>query len=297
VKAQDNWSKGLLTWFEGESLCVSVVFTWNLPLVRKMAQGYPDVIVGGPAVESVPDYFSDLTNVRTGAPREGVLQRYRPEATRTSTGCIRRCPFCSVHLREGGLRELADWPEGTVLVDNNLLACSRAHFDKVIDRLKGKGGVDFNQGLDVRLLTEYHAKRLAELRGAVIRLALDSMAWTADWERAYNLLRVARFAKSRIRSYALIAHTTGVDEAWERCHWIEKHGVKPLPLWFHETNTLEHNVVIESQSKLGWTDYERRKIMQWFYQHKRAVQPKSGVGAVVREESSYQNGCPILNSE
>ena len=25
------------------------------------------------------------------------------------------------------------------------------------------------------------------------------------------------------------------------------------------------------QAEGGWTDYERRKIMQWFYQHKEAV--------------------------
>jgi hypothetical protein len=275
MKSQDIWRKGMLAWFAEDALYISVVFTWNLPLVRKVACEYPDIVVGGPAVESMPNYFSELTNVRIGEPIPGILQRHRADATRTSTGCIRRCLFCSVHRREGDLRELTDWPDGSVLVDNNLLACSQEHFDKVIDRLKGKTGVDFNQGLDARLLTEHHAERLAELPDAAIRLALDSMAWVKDWERAYDLLRAAKFAKRRIRSYALIAHTTGVDEAWERVSWIEKQGVKPLPMWFHETNTLEHNVVTMKQAELGWTDYERRRIMQWFYQHKRAVQPKA----------------------
>ncbi len=34
--------------------------------------------------------------------------------------------------------EFPDWPDGSVIVDNNLFACSISHFDRVIDRLKGK---------------------------------------------------------------------------------------------------------------------------------------------------------------
>jgi hypothetical protein len=279
VRTADAWRKGLLVWYEGPAVFASIVFTWQLPTVRKMARLYADrtITVGGPAVEAMPDYFADAPNVVKGAPLPGVLQRFNPLATRTSTGCKYDCSFCSVRQREGELKELADWPDLPVIVDNNLLACSLPHFDKVIDRLKKHPDVDFNQGVDCRHITEYTAKRLAEVPRAIIRLALDNAKRKPAWEAAFELLRTAGISKSRIRSYAVIAdtsvlnYTSTPDEAWERCLWIEEHGVKPLPMWFHETHALTHNVVTELQQDMGWDDYERRRIMQWFYQHKKAV--------------------------
>ena len=44
-----------------------------------------------------------------------------------------------------------------------------------------------------------------------------------------------------------------------------------LPMWFHRLDQLEKNIVTDDQAELGWNDYERRKIMQWFYKHKKAV--------------------------
>lgn len=92
-----------------------------------------------------------------------------------------------------------------------------------------------------------------------------------DWEQAFDRLRSAGVTKKSIRSYALIAFDSDPAEAWERCKWIEAHGIKPLPMWFHRLDALAHNVVTPEQTALGWTDYERRRIMQWFYQHKEAV--------------------------
>jgi hypothetical protein len=43
-------------------------------------------------------------------------------------------------------------------------------------------------------------------------------------------------------------------------------------MWFHELTALERNIVTDRQKELGWNDYERRKLMQWFYQHKKAVE-------------------------
>ena len=102
-------------------------------------------------------------------------------------------------------------------------------------------------------------------------LALDSPKTRDAWDTAYELLRSAGINKANIRSYALIAFDSDPSEAWERCEWIEAHGIKPLPMWYHRLDALRHNIVTEQQKTLGWTDYDRRKIMQWFYQHKEAV--------------------------
>lgn len=276
-----GWQKGLLTWEDGDTLCISVVFTWLLPEVRKYAEAmrHRKLRIGGPAVRLMPAFLMGCGAELDGE-YPGVLQKFNPLATRTSVGCIRMCKFCSVPTIEGlpvlqktGKRqaELEDWPDLPVIADNNLLANSVEHFDRVCDRLEKWEWCDFNQGVDSRCLTEHHAERFARLKRSVIRPALDSMSYADKWDAAIELLTKAGVAKRNIRAYAIIAFGTSPDESWEICRHIESKGVKPLPQWFHELDALEHNIVTERQDALGWNDYERRRIMQWFYQHKRAV--------------------------
>lgn len=274
-----SWPKGPTSWIIDRILYVSIPFTWNLPEVHELLQNvdfmFDTVIVGGPATKLMPDYFNDLPHVTRGHHYPGAMQIVNPQATKTTTGCIRNCGFCAVPKMEGKIKELQDWPDLPVVCDNNLLGTSIEHFDRVIDRLKVHGWADFNQGIDSRLLTDYHARRLREIGRPMIRLALDSMAYSDQWGIAFERLRSAGFTKSLIRSYALIGfeenskHT--VDEAWERCKWVEGHGIKVLPMWYHRLDAMKPNIVTKKQKELGWNDFERRRIMQWYYQHKEAV--------------------------
>lgn len=181
-------------------------------------------------------------------------------------GCIRNCEFCGVDKIEPSFNELTDWPDLPIICDNNLLAASHKHFDRVIDRLKKHDWCDFNQGIDARLLKPYHASRFAELKSPVLRLALDSMDYSDSWEKAFDILRKAGLPKSSIRSYALIGFDSGPNEAWERCQWIESHGIKVLPMWFHPLNALEKNAVTDDQKLLEWDKYQQGEIMEWHYQ-------------------------------
>jgi hypothetical protein len=206
-----------------------------------------------------------------GGDLPGVLQRHNPQATRTTRGCPNHCPYCAVPLIEGAFEELGDWPDQPVLCDNNLLAASYDHFDRVCDRLERHGWADFNQGLDPRLLTEYHAKRIKRIGDVVCRLALDGQ-WTKPmWDRAFGYLRGVKIQKAKIASYVLVGFNSDPADAWERCKWVEDHGTHACPMWFHPLDAMRRNAVTQEQYDLGWNDYERRRIMQWFYRHKKAV--------------------------
>jgi hypothetical protein len=269
-----RWTGGPTRWCIDRTLHVSIPFTWNLPTVKAELQQadmfWDTAIIGGPAVKLLPDYIN-LPHVSIGNDYPGVLQFANPQATRTTTGCPNKCPFCIVPKIEGSLVELTDWPDLPVICDNNLLAASTRHFDRVIDRLIQHGWACFNQGLDARLLTDYHAMRLAEIADPMIYLALDNLKYQDDWLCAYDRLRSAGVLKRQLRCYALVGYKSDPGEAWQRCEWIESHGIKSMPQWFHALDQTEKNIVTEQQTEYGWTDYERRKIMQWFYKHKKAV--------------------------
>ena len=272
----NDWPKKPIRWIENRRLHVSIPFTWNLPEVfNDLCQRsfeYDDAIVGGPAVKLMPDFFDQIPGVIVGDHYPGVLQKMNPKATRTTIGCVRRCPYCAVKRLEPKFTELDDWPDLPEVVDNNLLASSTPHFDKVIDRLLKHDYAIFNSGLDTRLLTPYHAQRLAELNNPIVYLALDSMSYIDAWTDALFLLRSAKLPKKSIRTYALVGFNSDPGEAWERCEYIESFGVKAFPMFYRPLDALSKTDLTDDQKRLGWTDFERRKIMQWFYKHKKAVE-------------------------
>uniref|UniRef100_A0A6M3KXY2 Radical SAM superfamily protein n=1 Tax=viral metagenome TaxID=1070528 RepID=A0A6M3KXY2_9ZZZZ len=267
-----EWPKKQITWIEDRTLYISVPFTWCLPEVKTIIQQrsffWNSVIVGGPAIYLMPDYLAEIDYVSVGHNMDGVLQRVNPMATRTTIGCIRSCKFCGVRKFEGDFKELEDWPNLPIICDNNLLAASQKHFDKVIDRLVKWEWADFNQGLDSRLLTEYHAGRLSRIKKPIIRLALDSIKYIDAWVVAFEKLIKAGIAKTNIRSYAIVGFDSDPSECWTRCELITKQGIKVLPMWYHALDTLEKNIVTKNQTDLGWNDYERKRIMGWYYKHR-----------------------------
>lgn len=271
-----DWPKKPFYWDEKTNLHISIPFTWNLKDV-KMALCNRDffrdsTIVGGPAVKLMPDYFADLPFVKISQDAPGVLQRINPLATKTTTGCPNRCRFCAVPTTEGKLIELDDWPDLPIICDNNLLAASQKHFDRVCDRLEKHSWCDFNQGLDARLLTHYHAARLAKLPKAIVRLACDNTQNKDIWVTAFNTLLSEGMPKSRIRTYVLIGFQSDPDDAWERCIFIESYGTMAFPQWYHPLDITEYNAVLPCHKEYGWSKKDRDRIMQFYYQH-RGKQP------------------------
>ncbi|MDI6891341.1 MAG: hypothetical protein QMC83_10475, partial [Thermodesulfovibrionales bacterium] len=69
--------------------------------------------------------------------------------------------------------------------------------------------VDFNQGLDARLINEEVASRLTRLKLPLLRLAYDSNQIRTSLKKAINLLNLVGFRGRRILVYCL--HNTRYD--------------------------------------------------------------------------------------
>jgi len=272
VMSESQWPKGPLYWQDGDTLYCSIPFTWDLKevYIRLMQRDFfwESATVGGPAVELFPDYFNDLDFVTVGHSCPGVLQRINPAATRTTLGCPNRCGFCAVPKIEGGFRELEDWPDLPVICDNNILKASAEHLDKVFDRLEKHEGVDFNQGLDFRLVNDHHIERLARLKAPKVRLACDKRSDLPEWNLCVDRMIAGGVKKTWLNSYALIGWKDGPGEAWERCEFIAGKVRQVCPMWFHRLDATDKNQVSEEQRAAGWTDAARKGIMAYYYQHR-----------------------------
>ena len=138
-------------------------------------------------------------------------------------GCNRKCSHCVVPTNEGEIRAHADVEEflrhgEVVLMDNNVLA--HPHGIAQIEKLaKLKAKVDFNQGLDARLIDDAMARRLAALKWLVpLRLACDSAAQMPAIQKAATLLRWHNCTPTVYFVYVLVKD---VPEAVERIKFLK----------------------------------------------------------------------------
>jgi hypothetical protein len=94
-------------------------------------------------------------------------------------GCPRGCSFCHVEAKEGrrsykvaDLNEFWNAQKNIVLCDPNILAC-REWKDLLQQLIDSKAWVDFNQGLDIRLMTEEKAEMLKQIKTKELHFAWD----------------------------------------------------------------------------------------------------------------------------
>lgn len=261
------WSKKVIEWTEGKKAYLSIVFTWHLPeawsrCVWYRQQGY-EVHVGGPAVALFPDYLSQVSTNHEAIP---CLSRHNKYATRFSTGCINKCPFCAVPITEGDLKEQKGEPK-PIVCDNNLLACSTKHFDDAIDILKPVPNVDMNQGLDCRILKPHHIDRLRELNLYCIRFAWDNINSERYVIDAINKCLKAGIPKSKIRIYVLIGFNDTPEDALYRMQKLKDMGLgKNSPMRYQPISG-EKAMVMNSYLNKNWTEYEMMRFTHyWFRQ-------------------------------
>lgn len=256
-----GWSGGLIDWVNSNTAYISVVFSWQLQQAYQRAvwlrsQGY-HVCAGGPAVLNNPGFLAEVAE--TGGEVD-ALARHNPDATFTTRGCVRRCQFCIVHKIEPVYREIDDWPVRPIVCDNNLLAASDKHFNSVIDKLKPLKGVDFNQGLDARLMTRERADRLAELDLYAVRLSWDYTGMEREFMIAFRKLRDAGIPTKIIRVYCLIGFNDTPEDALYRLETVRALGVRPSPMRYQPLDALKRNSFVGP----AWTERELRRYMRYF---------------------------------
>jgi hypothetical protein len=272
-----QWTKRPAHWEDGNNHYFSIVFSWDLWAFCRDVQPELDgkrIVVGGPAVILNPEWVPKWVSVGTGA---DALCQHNPQATRTTVGCVRRCAFCAVPRIEPEFKELDGWDPKPIVVDNNFLASSKKHFDVAIDKLKKLDSVDFNQGLDARLLTKHHADRLAECN-IHARLAFDHTGTEREYLHAVELLVGAGIPKRNMSTYVLIGFNDNPEDALYRLELVRSLGVSPNPMRYQPLNVKKRNAYIAPH----WTNAELTRYMR-YWSNLRYLNPvpfaEFGVGA------------------
>lgn len=245
----NQWRKGIASWEIGNTLYISVPFTWLMSKVEEMKRQYKGrVLIGGPGTMQPSE--CDIC--------EPILF-HNPLATFTTRGCPNQCSFCAVPKLEGEFRQLDSWRSAPTICDNNLLACTKSHFEKVIDSLIQFQSCDFNQGLDARLLTDWHIDQLRRLKKPHIRFSFDSLKTEVTVADAVSKCQAAGL--KNIGIYVLIGFKDTPEDAQYRLELVRSWGLFPNPSRYQPLDAVEKNSYVAP----GWTEKELRKMMKYYY--------------------------------
>ena len=155
-------------------------------------------------------------------------------------GCPNKCKWCIVPKKEGDIKPYMDVEEiaidgrnELILMDNNILASDHGieQIEKIIKMNEGrkkKIKVDFNQGLDARLVTDEIAKMLSRLKWIKsIRFGCDTPKQIEECEKACALIDKYGY-KGEYFFYCILFDD--FDESFSRVnHWKLKNNGRYLP--------------------------------------------------------------------
>lgn len=240
--------------FEPDIVHITSLFTYAWGPVHEVIQFYSSkytrarVIVGGIYASlcsrHLEQTFGDRIEIHEGLvpeveellPDYSLVPEWKASILFSSRGCVRKCPFCSVpqleprfeakksikHLIYPGHKKVILW-------DNNILASP--YWENIFDELEDSGlEIDFNQGLDARLLTEETALRLGRLRIPIVRLAYDSKGIKKSLKKAIGLLKDVGIDRRRIVVYCLYGYLDTPEDFLERIRDLISWGVVAYPM-------------------------------------------------------------------
>jgi hypothetical protein len=244
---------------------------------------YSDDRIGTPIEDLVPDY-SILGQIEYRYPVHDAYFAY------ASRGCIRKCHFCGVPKLEGAQRDVTSLSavikaiaerhgekRDLLLMDNNVVASPRfrelmaeirdlgfaagARLKRPGERVAAQRRVDFNQGVDARILARdpMYLRELSTICLRPLRIAFDHLGLKGPYERAVRIAH--EHGLHELSNYMLYNfHDTPAD-LFERMRLNvelnEELGVRiwSFPMRYQPTDRPDRGFIGER-----WTRYQLRSL-------------------------------------
>lgn len=160
-------------------------------------------------------------------------------------GCPRGCSFCHVAPKEGrcshkvaDLSEFWSGQKNIVLCDPNILACK--DWKELLQQLVDSGAkVDFNQGLDIRMMDEERAKMLSKIRIKEIHFAWDRFEDKDIIQPKFITFRnESKVHPHDLQVYVLVGDREKrvTEQDLYRIYWLRDHGYAPFVMVYDKEN-------------------------------------------------------------
>lgn len=171
-----------------------------------------------------------------------IYPQYSYAVSMTSRGCPRGCPFCHVAAKEGRcsvkVADVSDFWSGQKeiqVLDPNITACK----DKrdLFRQYRETGAlIDFNQGLDIRLLNDADIADINEMRIKTLHFAWDNPQ--DDLEGKFKAFADGFRRKSNIGMvYCLTNFNSTMEENLYRIYTLRDLGYDPYVMIYNKPNS------------------------------------------------------------
>lgn len=233
---------------QADKAYASCIFTKNKEKIEQYVGLRPDLSAGGTG-------YNLAIKLPVG------IEAMKPKINYgfTTRGCIRKCKFCFVPKSEGYIRAVGDiydiWDGSSsevVLLDNNILALPE-HFKMICEQaMRENIMLDFNQGLDIRLVTPAICELLKETKLKRIRFAFDDPKLEAVVRRKVAMLREHK-VKNAFPFYVLAGFDTTFEEDMHRLEVLKELGCRAYVMR-HENTPRERRYIRMAQwANQFWT--------------------------------------------
>jgi hypothetical protein len=260
-----TWSGGLAEWQEGDTVYLSIAFTWKLNeawsarRVRAIARlrgrrRRPGTVPGEDAAQARRRCRDPRDLSRSG-------HEAQPDATFASRGCDQRCSF--LH-RAGDGRDFTLIPDFTprpVLCDNNLSGLPADYQEHIIRRYQDAGVPlrDANSGFEPHSFTPDVYERwkpLVNAGGGPWRFAYDELGERAEALRVMRMLSSERSRRKRV--YVLIGNEPYAD-CVQRIREVIDGGCEPHVQPYMKLVAMER----EPHPRFDWTRERLKSVARW----------------------------------
>lgn len=234
-------------------ICIATMFTYQWNITVETIKFYQrngankNIKVGGILASLLPDDLEKATGIKPHVGLWEEVDRLPPDYNLfdgvysypiddasigyTTRGCIRHCSFCAVPNLEPKFisfiplkDQIHSQKKDLLLLDNNVLASPE--LPQIINEIKKYGfhrgaklngrlrHVDFNQGVDARLLTEEKMKLLSEIAIYPLRIAFDNIRMKKVYIEKMRL--AYKYGIRRLSNFILYNFNDTPEDFYER---------------------------------------------------------------------------------
>jgi len=285
---KDNSHNSALDLFERNEKCykklkkhydiiyITSLFTYQAQYVIESIEYYRNkfpkarIRVGGIMATLMPEYIKEKTGIE---PHIGLLRgaencppdySWYPNLpysiSFTTRGCPRNCSFCAVRKHEPEFKVKENWQEDIditkreiIFWDNNWLASPNFENDiKILMKFRKIEitHIDFNQGLDCRLLDEDKVKLLSQIKIDPLRLAFDNHSEDGYIQKAIQLAHKYEFKDIRIYVLYNSEYNNDTPEYfYYRINEVNKLGALAYPMRYRPINSTNGQYISDKWDK------------------------------------------------
>ena len=252
----------------------STIFKASGQKVEQLRYYRPDALIGGTGIDNT-NKLSDI-GIGDGPIDYSLWPEFRSSIGYTQRGCRLRCSFCGVPEKEGrptfsnnvnGIWRGEPWPRELFLLDNDFFGVP-AWRDRIREMIDGHFKVSFNQGVNVRLMTEEQAACVAavDYRDGDMKARRFYTAWDNRNDeqvlfRGLNWLVKYGMKPDHLMVYMLIAYWPGETASdWNyRRQKLRDFGARPYPMPYirtPETRGFQRWVIGAYDKRVCWDDWK-----------------------------------------